>query len=150
MAVQTITYQRSLTGNAPYLFAAKVGATAVKMGDFVKLGATKDVVISITASTDKVLGLALHDAAIGAQVAIILANGETIFKIKSSSAKKFVVGTSNWTVCDFDTFTSGAMTADPATATNSQLLMIELASGEADNTNGNYFYAIVGNRTLDK
>jgi hypothetical protein len=150
MAVQTITYQRSLTGNAPYLFSAKVGATAVKMGDFVKLGATKEVVIPITASGDKILGMALHDAAISAQVAIILANGETIFKIKSSSAKKFVVGTSNWTVCDFDTFTSGAMTADPATATNSQLLMIELASGEADNTNGNYFYAIVGNRTLDK
>jgi hypothetical protein len=150
MAVQTITYQRSFTGNAPYLFVAKVGATAVKMGDFVKLGATKDVVIPITASTDKILGMVLHDAAIGAQVSLIIANGETIFKVKSSAAKKFVNGTSNWVVCDFDTFTSGAMTADPATATNSQMTMIELASGEADNTNGNYFYAVVQNRYLDK
>lgn len=150
MAVQTVTYQKTIDGSAPEIMYWTVGATAVKMGDPVKIGASANLVIPITASTDKVVGVALHDAAISGTVALVMATGATLFKIRCTAAKKYVASADKFTTYDFDTFTSGAMSADPATDTNHSVFAYDLAAGETDNTNANAALCIFNLRWLDK
>jgi len=125
-----------------------VGATAVKKGDPVKAGATANVVIPITAAGDIVIGVAMHDAAIGAVVALMPVNAEVVYAVKCASTKKYVASADKWTTCDFTDFTSGAMKIDPATAAQGDVLMIGLADNELDNTNENVTLCIFQKRRL--
>lgn len=146
----TVEYKKCLSGREPDIQHWTVGATAVKQGDPCKIGASANLLIPITAAADVVIGVATHDAAIGAQVAIIPANGDTVFRIKCSSTKKYVAASDKYTLCDFDTFTSGAMSIDPATDVGHSVRMLDLSPDSVNDTNGNYALCIFNLRILDK
>ena len=145
-----IKYLRCLDGKEPEMGIWTVGATAVKAGDPCKKGASAHLLIPITAAADVVVGMAMHDAAIGASVSIIYATESTVFQIPCSAAKKYVASADKYTQCDFDTFTSGAMSIDPATDTAHSVFTLDLASGSPDNTNANQCQCIFNLRLLGK
>lgn len=150
MAVQFVEYKKTLDGSAPEIRTYTVGATAVKMGDPVKVGAAANLVIPITAAGDVVRGVALHDAAISGTVSVVQATDMTVFKIKCSATKKYVASADMCTQCDFDTFTSGAMSIDPATDVSHSVFLYDLSPDSVDNTNANYVLAIFNLRNLGK
>jgi len=137
MAVPTVCAMRRLDGQGSHLLTMTVGATAVKQGDPCMIGAAQNLVVPITAATDVVVGVATHDAIVGAEVRMIPADGMQVFKFRCKSDKKYVDGTDRWTLCDFVVFTAGAMTIDPATDAGHSIYLIKLADGETDNSNGN-------------
>jgi hypothetical protein len=142
---ETVKYLREITGGtAPELVSYVVGATAVKKGDPVKIGATQALVIPITAAGDTVVGVAEADAAIGASILIRPVTAYSLFRIQCASTKKYVDATDRLTTADFTVFTSGAMQIDPATDSSHSVLMYQLnaAAGVADNTAQNYVECI--------
>ncbi len=132
-----VLFARSLIGGGEEPGYLTVGATAVKRGDPVKAGASAAVHIPITAAADVVVGVVQSDAAIGATVAYDRATLWNVFIVPCSAAKKYVDASDRFTTCDFDTFTSGSMSIDPATDTSHSVLMLGLADKEANDTNGN-------------
>ncbi len=129
------------------MLVATVGAVAVKKGDAVKVGATQDVVIPITTVKDKVLGVAQHDAAIGAEVSLILVTAYTVFEAIGATTA-YVEATYRYLNADCG-FVSGAMVVDPATLTTTgDVQMLRLAGNTLTGVIGNHFEVIFLNRVI--
>lgn len=146
-----ILYRKSLRGPAPEIQYWTVGAVAVKYGDAVILGATRDVVIPATAATDVIVGVALGDAAIGATAAIMPALGDTVFEFPThtTAGDGYDASGNKYDVCDLQVFTSGAMKAAAGTDASHQIMMYDLASGQTDDTDPNAFLGIFNLRYFD-
>jgi hypothetical protein len=141
-------YLRRLDGGVTELVTMTVGAVAVKYGDACKIGAAQDLVIPITTVKDKVVGVATHDAAIGAEVSMVRVDGATVFKVATAVAA-FVLATYQYLNADSG-FVSGAMVFNPATLTTTgDIKMLDLAENSADNVIGNHVQVVFLNRYLD-
>lgn len=138
-------FVRRLDGGGQELKTMTVGATAVKAGDACKIGAAQNLVIPITAVKDKVVGVATHDAAIGAEVAMVQVDGHTVFEVIGDTTA-YVEATYKYLAADSG-FTSGAMTVNPATLTTTgDVLMLGLCGDIASGVVGNHFEVIFLNR----
>ena len=144
-----VHFAKTLSGWAEEPAYAVVGATAVKAGDPIKAGATANVVIPMTAAADSIRGVADEAAAVGATCSYMRATIWNVFIFPCSAAKKFVASADTMTLCDFDTFTSGAMSIDPATDVSHDVLMISLADDELDDTVANKVLGLFNLRAWD-
>jgi hypothetical protein len=110
------------------------------------VGATQDVVIPMTAREDVVVGVATHDAIVGAEVNLIRVDGATVFRI-GTGTHVYTAATCQYDHCDMNDFTSGAMHAEPLLdAANPTFLMLDLYPGSPDATAGSPFQGIFLNR----
>lgn len=140
-------FVKRLDGEGATLITMTVGATAVKTGDACKIGAAQNLVIPITTVKDKVVGVALHDAAIGAQVAMVQVDGHTVFEATGVTTA-YTEATYKYLAAD-SAFTSGDMKVNPATLTTTgDVLMLGLTSNYASGVIGNHFDVIFLNRYL--
>jgi len=127
-----IVFYENLLGGSTITMEQTVGATAVKKGDPLQKGATDDLVIPMTAADQPIVGVALADAAVGAEVAFIPAFPWNVFAIKCDGACLFEASTDQYIACDFVDFTSGDMRIDPDTEAAGDVIPIGLAPGETD------------------
>jgi hypothetical protein len=141
MEYTDIVWVKNLLGGSTILLTDTVGATAVKKGDPLKVGATDDLVIPITAADQVVIGVATHDAAVGAEVAYVPAFPWNVFAIKCDGAIQYVDTTDRYIACDFVDFTSGDMRIDPDTVAAGDVVIVGLADGETDSENENVVLA---------
>jgi len=132
-------YVKDLNGIHNPLTADTVGATAIKAGDALIVGASQEVVIPATAATDRISGVALVAGAIGATAIYAPSSDSAIFTV-ITVATAYTDATHKYTTCDLAGFTSGAMTITPGADTNHQVLLLGLVEGETDAEVGNKVY----------
>lgn len=144
MAAPTISFARNRQGGSTEILIMTT-AEAVKKGDVLvadESGADNNTVARMDDTAELPVGVALHDVASGEEVSFIPASPENIFYIKTSPTKKYVAAADRFTTCDFDTYTSGAMTIDPATDTQHHVQILGLKDGESDDTAANVVEAV--------
>jgi hypothetical protein len=142
MQYTDIVWVKNLLGGTTIEMEAVVGATAVKKGDPVIKGATDDLLIPMTAADQQVVGIATHDAAVGATLTFVPAFPWNVFAIKCDGAKLYEESTDRYIACDFVDFTSGDMRIDPDTEAAGDVIPIALADGETDAEAENVVYCI--------
>lgn len=141
------SFRRMLNGGECELLISTVGAVAVKTGDAVKVGATQNVVIPITAVKDLVVGVAQHDAAIGAEVSLLQVTAYTVFEAIGVTTA-YVEATYRYLNADSG-FVSGAMVVNPAVVTTTgDVQMLRLAGNTLSAVIGNHFEVIFLNRKI--
>jgi hypothetical protein len=96
----------------------------------------------MTAADQQVVGIATHDAAVGATLTFVPAFPWNVFAIKCDGAKLYEESTDRYIACDFVDFTSGDMRIDPDTEAAGDVIPIALADGETDATAENVVYCI--------
>lgn len=138
-------YVKDLVGLHNVLVHATVGAVAVKEGDPIKVGASQDVVIPVTAAADAILGVASHAAAVGDDVLYYPATPTAVFEVTTVTTG-YAEATHKWNTCDLAAFTSGAMTANPGADVSHQLLMLGLEDGETSGSAGNKMLVKINQR----
>ena len=137
-----IVWYKNLLGGSTETYEATVGATAVKKGDILIAGASAEVVIPMIAADTVVVGVATHDAAVGATVSYWPSFPWNAFAIKCDGTKTYVDASDRWTCCDVVDFTSGDMRIDPAVATASDFMLLGMADGETDSEAENIAYGV--------
>jgi len=83
------------------------------------------------------LGVLIADVEEDATGQFIPWKRDYVFEVECSSDEKYVDASDRYTTCDIDTYTSGEMGIDPATAGKAHVFILGLAEGESDDTNGN-------------
>jgi hypothetical protein len=140
-------FVKRLDGEGATLITMTVGAAAAKTGDAMKIGAAQNLVIPITTVKDKVVGVALHDAGVGAQVAMVQVDGHTVFEAVGVTAA-YTEATYKYVAADSG-FVSGAMVVNPAVVTTTgDVLMLNLTPNYLTGVIGNHFDVIFLNRYL--
>lgn len=137
MEYTDIVWVKNLLGGSTIMMEGTVGATAVKKGDILIVGASQELLIPMIAVDTVVVGVATHDAAVGATVSYIPSFPWNVFAFKTATATPYDDSADKFTFCDVVDFTSGAMKINPEDATASDILLIGLADGETDDTAGN-------------
>jgi len=142
MLFTDIMWVENLVGGSTKMKTGTVGLVAVKTGDVLKEGATDNVLIPIIAVDSEVVGVALHDAAAGAEIKYIPAYPWNVFAIPTSTGCEYDDSANKFNMADFTVFTSGAMAIGADTLTNGDVLMLGLADGESDDTEANVVLCI--------
>ena len=137
MQYNDIVWIENLLGGSTPIMTDTVGATAVKKGDPLQVGATDDLVIPMTAADQVIIGVATADGAVGAEVTYVPAYPWNVFAIKCDGAIQYVDTTDRYIACDFVDFTSGDMRIDPDTVTAGDVIILGLADGETNSENEN-------------
>ena len=119
-----------------------VGATAVKVGDFLQKGASDDLVIPMTVANQMIVGVATSAGAVGAEIFYIPTYFWNVFAIKCKATKDYTDTVDKFNLADVTDFTSGDMRIDPGTSTADDVLMIGLADGETDSVAENVVLCI--------
>ena len=139
MLYTDIMWVENLVGGSTKMKTSTTGAVAIKTGDPLKECATDDLLIPITAVDDCVVGVALHDSAIGASIKYVPSYPWNVFAIKTTTGCEYDASDDQFNKCDFSVFTSGAMTIAPGTCAGAlgDVLLLGLADGEDDDTDLN-------------
>ena len=133
MLYTDIYWVENLVGGSTKMKTSTTGAVAIKTGDPLKECATDDLLIPITTVDDCVVGVALHDSAIGAEIKYIPSYPWNVFAIITTTGCEYDESEDKFNKCDFSVFTSGAMSIAPGTlAGNGDVLLLGLAEGETD------------------
>ena len=112
MAAPTIYFVKSLLGGGERLDYVEVDE-AVKRGDVIVSATDKSHAARLDDNAEFALGVATHDAAVNTICAYVPAAPWNVFSFLLTAA--YDDSADRYTYCDFDVFTTGAMSINPET-----------------------------------